>query len=96
MERGITTEDVEELIVTSNRQIRDESLDFQRYLMDEIDWRDRLICIKGPRGTGKTTLMRQHIKEHFGEDSGLARLFSKWKRRRAIFRGGRRHMPSAA
>lgn len=51
MERGITTEDVEELIVTSNRQIRDESLDFQRYLMDEIDWRDRLICIKGPRGT---------------------------------------------
>ncbi len=72
MEREITTEDVEELIVTSNRQIRDESLDFQRYLMDEIDWRDRLICIKGPRGTGKTTLMRQHIKEHFGEDSGLA------------------------
>lgn len=72
MEREITTEDVGELIETSNRQIRDESMDFQRYLMDEIDWRDRLICIKGPRGTGKTTLMRQHIKEHFGEDSGLA------------------------
>lgn len=72
MEREITTEDVGELIETSNRQIRDESMDFQRYLMDEIDWRDRLICIKGPRGTGKTTLMRQHIKGHFGEDSGLA------------------------
>lgn len=68
----ITTEDVEELIETSNRQIRDESEDFHRYLMDEIDWRDRLICIKGPRGTGKTTMMRQRLKEHFGEDSELA------------------------
>ena len=31
-----------------------------------------MICIKGPRGTGKTTLMRQRLKEHFGIDSRLA------------------------
>jgi hypothetical protein len=68
----LTSEDVEILIETSNRQIREETSTFHRYLMDEIDWRDRLICIKGAKGTGKTTLMRQRMKEHFGIDSRLA------------------------
>jgi predicted AAA+ superfamily ATPase len=72
MSAKLTTEDVEELFETSNRQIREESVVFHRYLMDEIDWRDRLICIKGPRGTGKTTLMRQRVKEAFGQDSKKA------------------------
>ena len=64
----LTTEDVDELFDASERQVRDEPETFHRYLMDEIDWRDRLICIKGPRGTGKTTLMRQRVKEHFGAE----------------------------
>lgn len=72
MSRRLTSEDVEELFETSNRQIREEKSTFHRYLMDEIDWRDKLICIKGARGTGKTTLLRQHIKEFFGEDSHVA------------------------
>ena len=65
-------EDVEELFETSNRQIREETSTFQRYLMSEIDWRDKLICIKGARGVGKTTLMRQRMKTAFGGDSQLA------------------------
>ena len=72
MARRLTTEDVDELFEASNRQIRDESSLFHRYLMDEIDWRDRLICIKGPRGVGKTTLIRQRVREKFGEDSKKA------------------------
>ena len=72
MARKPTTEDVEELVETSNRQVREESTAFQRYLMDDVDWRDRLICIKGPRGTGKTTMMRQRLKTAFGEDSKAA------------------------
>ena len=72
MSAKLTTEDVEELFETSNRQIREESAVFHRYLMEEIDWRDRLICIKGSRGTGKTTLMRQRVKEAFGQDSKKA------------------------
>lgn len=39
---------------------------FHRYAVDRIDWRDRLICIEGARGTGKSTIMRQRIKESFG------------------------------
>ena len=36
---------------------------FHRYLWDKIDWRDRLIGLKGPRGIGKTTLLLQRAKE---------------------------------
>ncbi len=37
----------------------------RRALMDEIDWNDRLIGIKGTRGVGKTTFLLQYAKEHF-------------------------------
>ena len=72
MKSKVTTKDVEELIETSNRQIREESATFRRYLMEEVEWGDRLICIKGARGTGKTTMMRQRMKSEFGEDSRKA------------------------
>lgn len=38
----------------------------RRTLMDEIDWSHRMIGIKGTRGVGKTTLLLQYAKEHFG------------------------------
>lgn len=38
----------------------------RRNLMDEIDWRDRLIGIKGTRGVGKTLFLLQYAKENFG------------------------------
>lgn len=38
----------------------------RRNLMDEIDWSDRLIGIKGTRGVGKTTFLLQYAKEKFG------------------------------
>lgn len=40
----------------------------RRSLMDEIEWNDRLIGIKGARGVGKTTFLLQYAKEHFGAD----------------------------
>ena len=44
-----------------------EQADFphHRYLYHRIDWNDRLICIKGARGVGKTSLLLQHIKQDF-------------------------------
>lgn len=36
-----------------------------RMLMDEINWDDRMIGIKGTRGVGKTTFLLQYAKEHF-------------------------------
>lgn len=40
----------------------------RRDLMDEINWNDRLIGIKGMRGVGKTTFLLQYAKEKFGTD----------------------------
>lgn len=40
----------------------------RRGLMDEIDWNDRMIGIKGTRGVGKTTFLLQYAKEKFGTD----------------------------
>lgn len=37
----------------------------RRMLMDEIDWNDRMIGIKGTRGIGKTTFLLQYAKENF-------------------------------
>ncbi|MBE0504557.1 MAG: AAA family ATPase, partial [Desulfuromonadales bacterium] len=38
----------------------------KRYLYDRIDWNERCIGILGARGTGKTTLMLQHVREEYG------------------------------
>lgn len=33
-----------------------------RFLMDKINWNQQMLAIKGPRGSGKTTLMLQYLK----------------------------------
>jgi predicted AAA+ superfamily ATPase len=37
--------------------------------MDEIDWGDRLIGIKGSRGVGKTSFLLEYAREFFGKDN---------------------------
>ncbi len=37
----------------------------RRALMDEIDWNDRMIGIKGTRGIGKTTFLLQYAKDNY-------------------------------
>ena len=38
----------------------------KRYIYDRIDWNERCIGILGARGTGKTTLMLQYVREQYG------------------------------
>lgn len=40
-----------------------------RYLYDEISWNNRLIIIRGPKGSGKTTMLFQHILRTFNESA---------------------------
>jgi len=40
----------------------------QRQLMNEINWENRLIGIKGSRGVGKTTFLLEYAKQKFGTD----------------------------
>lgn len=39
---------------------------FTRYLITKLPWDEQLIGIKGLRGVGKTTLILQYIKSHYG------------------------------
>ncbi|RLD60308.1 MAG: hypothetical protein DRJ05_04890, partial [Bacteroidetes bacterium] len=43
------------------RQVDDK---FYRWINKKIDWDIRMIGLKGPRGTGKTTLLLQRVKYH--------------------------------
>ncbi|CAL68299.1 ATP-binding protein [Christiangramia forsetii] len=42
-----------------------------RYLLDKIDWSNRLIAIKGARGTGKTTLLLQRLGRQSSNNSEM-------------------------
>jgi len=57
---------MEELFDFFYRELRKTDLSFQRYLINGIDWGGRLSAITGARGTGKTTMILQHIKRTFG------------------------------
>jgi len=57
---------MESLIRRHINRMQTVSLDFVRSLMDEIDWNERLLMIKGQKGVGKTTLMTQRIIQMFG------------------------------
>ena len=60
------------LLDLSRRRVRESQTDTKRFLFDRIDWRDRLISITGSRGTGKTTLILQHMKESFPDNPDQA------------------------
>ena len=49
---------------THNYLVEHTDAPVRRRLMDEIDWNDRMIGIKGSRGVGKTTFLLQYAKEH--------------------------------
>ena len=58
-------EGLDEILRIYNRRLQGTPEGFKRYLIDKIDWRDNLIAVKGAKGTGKTTMLLQHIKESF-------------------------------
>lgn len=51
------------LFEISDRLINQLDAPLYRYLYNEIAWGDRLIMIKGARGVGKTTMMKQRCRE---------------------------------
>lgn len=55
---------MEKLILEFQDKISKTTLDFHRYLLEEIDYDNQLIAIKGARGSGKTTLLLQHAKKN--------------------------------
>lgn len=56
---------MERLIEIFRKKIASTETAFVRSLESQINWNARLVCIRGSRGTGKTTLILQHIKKTF-------------------------------
>ena len=57
--------EIDDLYINSDRLIANISMEHKRYLYHEIHWDNRLICVKGARGVGKTTMLMQYLKEHY-------------------------------
>ena len=54
---------MDRLMRLHKKLVKETKTDFFRYLYTEINWDNRMIGIRGPRGVGKTTLLLQHIKQ---------------------------------
>lgn len=52
--------------------ISQTSTEIVRELMKSVNWEKQLVSIRGSRGVGKTTLMRQYIKQRYGVNAGEA------------------------
>ena len=57
-------QDMDSLLRSMDRRIAGAETGYHRPLYGEIDWDDRLVCVMGAKGTGKTTMMLQYLKEH--------------------------------
>lgn len=56
---------MEKLFEKKDQLLRLTSMNIVREAMNTINWGAQLICLRGARGVGKTTLMLQYIKSHY-------------------------------
>ena len=54
---------------THSALLRQGKPGFQRALMNEINWEDRIIGIRGSRGVGKTTFLLDYARRHYAPES---------------------------
>ena len=78
--------DIQVIKASQERRLRGLKGKFHRYLYSQIDWNSRLICIIGARGTGKTTMLLQRIKEAFPASGSVlyASLDNLWFARNSL------------
>ncbi len=63
---------MESLMKKHRMYISQVKTDIVREMIDEIKWDKPLVAIKGARGVGKTTLIRQYIRRTYGVNAGEA------------------------
>ncbi len=64
--------DILELYTNSHRLVSQVSTKKKRYLYHQLPWDVRMLCIRGSRGVGKTTLLLQRMAETFPAGSNQA------------------------
>ena len=81
-------DDIEHIYRLSKDKIEETDMSLKRYSYDSIDWKDRLVGLRGARGVGKTTLLLQKIADS-GEErarSLYVSLDSVWLDAKEIYR----------
>ena len=63
---------METLIKKHKLFISQTSMDIVRDMVNQVNWSKPLVAIKGSRGVGKTTMMRQYIRQTYGVNAGEA------------------------
>lgn len=56
---------MDELFKKQEVFLRSTSLDFVRGYMSQINWAAPMLCLRGARGVGKSTLLRQYVKLNY-------------------------------
>ncbi len=83
----------EKILAISEDRMEETPLSFKRRLYGEIDWDARLLCVKGPRGVGKTTMLLQRMKEALGPEKALyVSLDNVWVDAREIYELAEYHL----
>lgn len=62
---------MDKLLEQSKKLIKETDSSFLRYIYTEMNWKNRMIGLTGPRGVGKTTLVLQHIKKNLNPSETL-------------------------
>jgi predicted AAA+ superfamily ATPase len=76
----------EKIFAISEDRMEEVPLAFKRRLYGEIGWDERLVCLKGPRGAGKTTILLQRMKEALGPEKALyVSLDNVWVEPREVY-----------
>lgn len=57
------------LFEKQDAMLRATSMEIVRSFMERVNWTAPMLCIRGPRGVGKSTLLRQYIKQHYESGS---------------------------
>lgn len=59
------------LIEFMEQELQNTPLEFHRYMWEKILWQDRMVGLLGPRGVGKSTIVKQYILSQSGRRDWL-------------------------
>ena len=59
------------LIAYMKEELRKTPTQFKRYMFSRIPWNDRMIGLVGPRGVGKSTIVKQYLLQQPNQDQWL-------------------------
>ena len=57
---------MEQLFEKQDALLNATNMGIVRNFINHVNWEAPMLCIRGPRGVGKSTLLRQYIRQQYG------------------------------